>query len=93
MTISTDEPQPAQPHYLSLDGPIWITWLAGMKVEPVESLREFLGRLVSAMAAVCGAVWTARDGQGPALQCQVDLERTGLEEARNTSRLATPSFS
>jgi hypothetical protein len=88
-----------------------IARLARMDLEPGEFLGEFLGRVVSALAAVGGAVWVVQEGlplpgmdlgppgrnpalpgrglalpgrdlalhgRGLALQCQVNLERTGI---------------
>jgi len=59
--------------------------LARRDVELGEFLGEFLGRVVSAMAAVGGAVWIVGEGRGLApptrglaLQCQVNLEQTGI---------------
>ncbi len=75
-----------------------IARLARTELEPAEFCAEFLSRMVSAMAAVGGAVWTAEDGGGLALQCQVNLGQAGLgardedDQARH-GRLLQKAFS
>jgi multidrug efflux pump subunit AcrA (membrane-fusion protein) len=60
-----------------------IARLARSDLEPGEFCAEFLRRTVSALVAVGGAVWTVEEGEGLALQCQVNLGQAGLAEKSN----------
>lgn len=75
-----------------------IARLAREDLEPGEFCAEFLGRVVSAMAAIGGAVWMAEDGQRLALLRQVNLQQTRIqdqseEEQGHHSRLLQKAFS
>jgi hypothetical protein len=65
-----------------------IARLARRDVELGEFLGEFLGRVVSALAAVGGAVWTVGEPQGLALQCQVNLEQTGIGQKSEEEQIS-----
>jgi hypothetical protein len=56
-----------------------ITQLAGQDVSPESFYSGFLTRVVSAMAAVGGAVWIVADGGKLKLQYQVNLAQTGVD--------------
>jgi multidrug efflux pump subunit AcrA (membrane-fusion protein) len=56
-----------------------ITRLAGADISPEEFYCGFLGRVVSSMAAVGGAVWTPAESGRLALQYQINLSQTGAE--------------
>jgi multidrug efflux pump subunit AcrA (membrane-fusion protein) len=56
-----------------------ITQLAGQDVSPETFYSGFLTRVVSAMAAVGGAVWIVADGGKLKLQYQVNLAQTGVD--------------
>jgi biotin carboxyl carrier protein len=46
--------------------------------EPQEYYREFLNRVVQALAAQGGVIWTTADGRNLELAYQIDLQSTGL---------------
>lgn len=56
-----------------------VTQLASQDIAPADFYRGFLPRVVSAMAAVGGAVWTRTDGGQFRVEFQVDLAETGLD--------------
>ncbi|MFW5692745.1 MAG: hemolysin D, partial [Thermoguttaceae bacterium] len=58
-----------------------IARLAKADVAPEEFYQEFLTRIVSALAAVGGAVWTVNEENRLALQYQIGLQQTGLHES------------
>jgi multidrug efflux pump subunit AcrA (membrane-fusion protein) len=58
-----------------------ITQLAAQDIAPDNFYSGFLTRVVSAMAAVGGAVWLATDGGKLKLQHQVNLARTGVDSS------------
>lgn len=58
-----------------------ITQLAAQDIAPEEFYSGLLTRIVSAMAAVGGAVWLAGDGGKLKLQYQVNLAKTGVESS------------
>lgn len=51
-------------------------------VTPLEFYSEFLNRVVQALAAVGGAVWTPGEGGGLQLEYQINLQQTRLAESR-----------
>ena len=55
-----------------------ITQLSKSDMPAEEYYTQFLQRVVTAIAAVGGVVWTMKDGGGLALQCQINLRETGL---------------
>ena len=55
-----------------------ITQLSKSDMPAEEFYTQFLQRVVTAIAAVGGVVWTMRDGGGLTLQCQINLRETGL---------------
>ena len=57
-----------------------IAALARSEVEPEAFFGEFLTRIVSAMAAVGGAVWLLEEGAGLALKSHVNLQQTKLAD-------------
>jgi hypothetical protein len=57
-----------------------IARLARTELDPAEFLGGFLRRVVSAMAAVGGAVWIVEEGGRLVLLGQVNLEQTGIRE-------------
>ena len=81
--MSTEQ-QPLDPHMIeetkqqirSIVGEI--ARLAKADVTPEEFYQEFLTRVVSALAAVGGAVWTTSEDHRLALQYQINLQNTGL---------------
>jgi hypothetical protein len=58
-----------------------IAQLAKQDISPEEFYGEFLTRVVSALAAVGGAVWTTNDQGQLALQYQINLQETRLRES------------
>jgi multidrug efflux pump subunit AcrA (membrane-fusion protein) len=58
-----------------------IAQLAKEAISPEEFYGGFLTRVVSALAAEGGAVWTKNDEGRLALQYQIDLQKTGLRES------------
>jgi hypothetical protein len=74
-----------------------IARLAKSDVGPQEFYAEFLPRVVSALAAIGGVVWTTEEEGRLALAYQVNVQRTGLlenEEAqRQHSHLLQRAFS
>ena len=57
-----------------------ITQLSRSDIAPQEFYSEFLTRVVSALAAVGGVVWTIEDEGRLSLQYQINLQKTGLRE-------------
>src|SRR5690349_13595561 len=45
---------------------------------PREYFTEFLKRVVQALAAGGGAIWTTLDGRGFELACEINLQSTGI---------------
>ena len=58
-----------------------IAQLAKTNVAPEEFYGQFLPRVVSALAAVGGAVWTMNPEGQLALQYQINLQETHLRES------------
>jgi hypothetical protein len=58
-----------------------IAGLARQNLAPGQFYEQFLNRLVSALAAIGGVVWTAGDNNQLALQYQMNLQHTGLMES------------
>jgi len=58
-----------------------IAQLTKTEISPEEFYSEFLGRVVSALAAVGGAVWTTNQDRQLALQYQINLQETRLRES------------
>ncbi len=58
-----------------------IARLAKGDLSPEEFYPEFLTRIVSALAAVGGAVWTVNEENRLSLQYQIGLQQTGLRES------------
>ena len=58
-----------------------IAQLAKEDISPEEFYGGFLNRVVSALAAVGGAVWTTNDEGHLALQYQINLQETRLRES------------
>ena len=56
--------------------------MAKSDIAPEEFYGEFLPRVVSALAAVGGAVWTSNDEGRLALQYQINLQETRLRDKR-----------
>src|SRR5579871_4616811 len=59
-----------------------IAGLARQNLAPGQFYEQFLNRLVSALAAIGGVVWTAGDNNQLALQYQMNLQQTGLLESQ-----------
>ena len=57
-----------------------IAQLTKQNVAPAEFYGEFLGRVVSALAAIGGAVWTTGEDGRLTLQYQINLQQTNLRE-------------
>ncbi len=57
-----------------------IAALSKQELSPQEFYEEFLNRVVAALAAVGGAVWTLNDDHRLALQYQINIQQTGLRE-------------
>ncbi len=57
-----------------------IARLSRESLSPEEFYTEFLGRVVSALAAIGGAVWTVNDEGRLGLQYQINLQKTRLRE-------------
>lgn len=57
-----------------------IARLSRADLGPEQFYPEFLGRVVSALAAVGGAVWVLSDGRRLELACQVNLQDASLPE-------------
>jgi len=58
-----------------------ITHLAAQDVSPEEFYSGFLTRIVSAMAATGGAVWTKAENGSLKLQYQINLSGSGVESS------------
>ncbi len=58
-----------------------IAGLARQNLAPGQFYEQFLNRLVSALAAIGGVVWTAGENNQLALQYQMNLQHTGLLES------------
>jgi ribosomal protein S6 len=56
-----------------------IAQLSKSDITPEEFYNEFLTRVVSALAAVGGVVWTIEEQGRMALQYQINLQQTGLQ--------------
>jgi hypothetical protein len=82
--MSTDQPldpqliEQTKQHIRSLVGEI--AQLSKAEIAPEEFYGQFLPRVVSALAAEGGAVWTLNPEGRLALQYQIDLQKTGLGE-------------
>jgi len=63
-----------------------IAQLSKSDVSPQEFYGEFLTRVVSALAAVGGAVWTTEDEGRLGLQYQINLHRTNLQDDEEGQR-------
>jgi len=63
-----------------------IAQLAKADVAPEEFYGEFLNRIVSALAAVGGAVWTVGDDRRLALQYQINYQQSGLRENEQSAQ-------
>jgi len=63
-----------------------IAKLAKADVAPEEFYGEFLNRVVSALAAVGGAVWTAGEDRRLALQYQINYQKAGLRESEQAAQ-------
>ena len=57
-----------------------IAQLSKEELSPEEFYGQFLTRVVSALAAVGGAVWTLNDEGRLALQYQINIQQTKLRE-------------
>ena len=57
-----------------------IAQLSKQNVTPEEFYGQFLSRVVTALAAVGGAVWTINDEGQLALQYQINLQQTNSHE-------------
>ena len=57
-----------------------ITQLSRSDVAPAEFYSGFLTRVITALAANGGAIWTLADGSRLTLQSQVNLQETNLRE-------------
>ncbi|MDO5114404.1 MAG: hemolysin D, partial [Planctomycetia bacterium] len=55
-----------------------ITQLSKSDIPLEEFYTQFLQRVITAIAATGGVIWTFNDGGGLALQCQINLRETGL---------------
>ena len=68
-----------------------ISQLSRQNVAPGQFYGEFLNRVVSALAAIGGVVWTTGENGQLALQYQLNLQQTGLledeEKQKSHSRL------
>jgi hypothetical protein len=68
-----------------------ISQLARQNVAPGQFYGEFLNRVVSALAAIGGVIWTTGESGQLALQYQLNLQQTGLladeEKQKSHSRL------
>ena len=58
-----------------------IAQLSKSEISPEEFYSEFLTRVVSALAAVGGVVWTTNQDGQLALQYQINLQETRLRES------------
>ena len=63
-----------------------IAELSKRNVTPGEFYGQFLNRVVSALAAIGGAVWTTNDQGQLALQYQVNLQQTNLPNDEDAQR-------
>lgn len=63
-----------------------IAQLAKEDITPEEFYSGFLNRVVSALAAVGGAVWTTNDEGHLALQYQINLQETRLRESEQAQQ-------
>ncbi len=68
-----------------------ISQLSRQNVAPGQFYGEFLNRVVSALAAIGGSIWTTGENGQLALQYQINLQQTGLladEEKQKTPQPA-----
>ena len=63
-----------------------ISQLSRQNVAPGQFYGEFLNRVVSALAAIGGVVWTTGENGQLALQYQLNLQQTGLLERRREAK-------
>ena len=63
-----------------------IAQLSKSDITPEEFYNEFLTRVVSALAAVGGVVWTIEEQGRMALQYQINLQQTGLQHDENMQK-------
>src|SRR5271157_2619783 len=68
-----------------------ISQLSRQNLSPVQFYEQFLNRVVSALAAIGGVIWTSGENGQLALQYQLNLQQTGLledeEKQKSHSRL------
>ena len=57
--------------------------LSRQNLSPGQFYEQFLGRLVTALAAIGGVVWTATENNQLTLQYQMNLQHTGLLESED----------
>jgi multidrug efflux pump subunit AcrA (membrane-fusion protein) len=60
-----------------------IAQISKSSVTPLEFYSEFLNRVVQALAAAGGAVWTPGEGGGLQLEYQINLQQTRLADSRD----------
>jgi len=58
-----------------------VSQLAKSDIEPADFYGEFLTRVVTALAAVGGAVWALNENGQLALQHQINIQETGLRDS------------
>jgi hypothetical protein len=63
-----------------------ISQLSRQNVAPGQFYGEFLNRVVSALAAVGGVIWTTGENGQLALQYQVNIQQTGLLESEEKQK-------
>lgn len=60
-----------------------ITQLSKSDIAPAEFYSEFLTRIITALAAVGGAIWTLNEGNRLTLQSQVNFAQTNLRDDKD----------
>ncbi len=63
-----------------------IAQLSKSDIAPQEFYAEFLTRVVSALAAIGGAVWTTEEEGRLTLQYKINIEQTGLAESEEAQK-------
>src|SRR5208282_4292082 len=63
-----------------------ISQLSRQNVAPTQFYCEFLNRVVSALAAIGGVIWTTGENGQLGLQYQLNLQQTGLAESEEKQK-------
>ena len=87
--LAAGEPDPALVHEMRQEIRVLVQEIAQLSQQPLpgdEFFGGFLSRVVSALAAVGGAVWLTGEGNSPQVIAQVNLAACGLEGTADAAR-------